>query len=187
MSAWLSVAVALAVVASLYFTLRKPVREYFRMRGDRLVSCPENHQTVAVKVDAAHAAISVGRGFEDLRLESCTRWPEKAGCGQECLTQIESSPMDCLVKTQVTRWYSDKTCVLCGKALGAIDWIQHKPALRTPDGTTLEWRDVAPETLPKVLATHTAICWDCHVAETFRRERPDLVMDNPYANPPLHH
>jgi hypothetical protein len=32
-----------------------------------------------------------------------------------------------------------------------------------------------------VMRTHEAICWDCHVAETFRRQRPDLVLDNPFA------
>lgn len=181
MSAALYLVVALVVVAAVYILLRKPIREYFLMRGDRVVTCPDNRQTVAVTVDAAHAAISAARGFEDLKLESCTRWPEKADCGQECLRQIEASPVDCLVRTQVTRWYTDKTCALCGKALGMIDWTQHKPAVRTPDGTTVEWQDVPPETLPQVFATHAAICWDCHVAETFRRKRPDLVLDNPFA------
>lgn len=169
----------LVVVAVAYLALRKPVREFFAVRGDRVVTCPDNDQTVAVRVDARHAAMTAAGGREDLRLEACTRWPEKAGCGQECLAQIEAQPDDCLVRTQVTRWYTDKTCAFCGKALGLIDWTQHKPALRRPDGTTVEWADIRPESLPEVFATHAAICWNCHVAETFRRERPELVIDNP--------
>jgi hypothetical protein len=35
----------------------------------------------------------------------------------------------------------------------------------------------------QVMGSHAAICWDCHVAETFRRQRPDLVLDNPFAKP----
>jgi hypothetical protein len=176
----------LVVAILLVVALRKPIREYFAVRGDRVVTCPENEQVVAVRVDAAHAAVTAAGGREQLRLESCTRWPEKAGCGQECLRQIEAQPADCLVRTQVTRWYTDKACAYCGKALGLVDWTQHKPALRAPDGTTLEWADVKPETLPQVLATHAAICWDCHVTETFRRQRPDLVIDRPQPDAARH-
>jgi hypothetical protein len=179
MTLTLSVLAIVAVVAVLYVALRTSVREYFAVRGDRVVHCPENDQVVAVRVDAAHAAVTAAGGHERLRLESCTRWPEKAGCGQDCLAQIEAQPDDCLVRTQVARWYADKTCAYCGKALGHVDWTSHKPALRAPDGTTREWSGVQPETLPQVLATHAAVCWDCHVAETFRRTRPDLVLDRP--------
>jgi hypothetical protein len=170
----------LVVAAALYVVLRMPVRAFFAVRGDRVVTCPDNAATVAVRVDAVHAALSGTGSADRFRLESCTRWPEKAGCGQDCLAQIAEQPTDCLVKTQVTRWYTDKTCGFCGKALGMVDWTQHRPAVRTPDGRTVQWSDIKSETLPVVLATHTAVCWDCHVAETFRRQRPDLVIDNPH-------
>ncbi len=58
---------------------------WLRYRDTRVVVCPENREMVAVEVDAAHAAWSASQGRPDLRLEDCTRWPEKAGCGQECL------------------------------------------------------------------------------------------------------
>jgi hypothetical protein len=167
---------------AVYLLVQKPLREYFRMRGARVVACPDNGQTVAVRVDAGHAALTSAGGHERLRLESCTRWPEKAGCGQDCLRQIEAQPMDCLVKTQVASWYQDKACAICGTPLGQEHWGEHKPALRAPGGATLEWSAVPPETLYDVMASHTAICWNCHVSETFRRERPDLVIDNPHAS-----
>lgn len=182
MNAAMYVIGALAVVAALYFVLRKPIREYFRMRGDRVVACPDNGETVAVRVDAGHAARTTAAGREHLRLEACTRWPEKAGCGQECLTQIEAQPLDCLVRTQVGRWYEDKSCALCGKPLNHVEWGEHKPALLRPDGVTLVWADVKPEALYEVFASCTPVCWDCHIAETFRRQRPDLVIDNPHAS-----
>ena len=171
----------LAVGVALYVALRKPVHAYYAVRGDRVVTCPDNRATAAVRVNAAQAVLSGTDRADRLRLESCTRWPEKADCGQNCLAQIAEQSTDCLVRTQITRWYTDKTCVLCGKALRLLDWTQRRPAVRTPDGRTLQWSDIKLETLPVVLATHTAVCWNCHVAETFRRERPDLVIDNPHA------
>jgi hypothetical protein len=172
--------VVLVAAGLLYALLRRPVSEYFRMRGTRVVACPENEQPAAVTVDARRAALTAAGGHEHLRLDSCSRWPEKAACGQECLKQIEAQPTDCLVRTQVDRWYADKSCAICGKALGQVEWAAHAPALRGPDGVTLEWRDVRPETMFQVMGTHAAVCWDCHVAETFRRQRPDLVLDNPF-------
>ena len=179
--------VAFVVIAGVaYLLLRNPVREYLLMRGDRLVTCPENNQPVGVKVDAAHAAVSAARGFRELSLEQCSRWPEKAGCGQECLRQIEAAPVDCLVKTHLSKWYADKTCVLCGKPLGIVDWTRHRPAVMSPDRRTYEWHEIKTEMLPSVMSTHSAICWDCHVAEVFRRQRADLVVDNPFDAQPRH-
>ena len=102
--------VTLVVVGVLYALLRRPVSEYVKMRGARVIACPDNQQPAAVTVDARHAAFTAAGGHEHLRLDSCSRWPEKAGCGQECLKQIETQPMDCLVRTQVSRWYTDKAC-----------------------------------------------------------------------------
>lgn len=181
MTTLLYLVVVLVAAGLLYALLRRPVSEYLQMRGTRVVACPENEQPAAVTVDARRAALTAAAGHEHLRLDSCSRWPEKAGCGQECLRQIEAQPTDCLVRTQVGRWYADKSCAICGKALGQVEWAAHAPALRAPDGRTLEWRDVKPETMFQVMASHAAVCWDCHVAETFRRQRPDLVLDNPFA------
>jgi hypothetical protein len=38
------------------------------------------------------------------------------------------------------------------------------------DRGSVEWREIRPEKLYDVLATHMPICWNCHIAETFRRE-----------------
>ena len=181
MTTLLYLVVVLVAAGLLYALLRRPVSEYYRMRGTRVIACPENEQPAAVTVDARRAALTAAAGHERLRLDSCSRWPEKAGCGQECLKQIEAQPTDCLVRTQVDRWYADKSCAICGKPLGQVEWAAHAPALRAPDGRTLEWRDVKPETMFEVMGSHAAVCWDCHVAETFRRQRPDLVLDNPFA------
>ena len=39
-----------------YFEPFRGIRAYFKLRGERLVTCPENQQTAAVEVDAKRAA-----------------------------------------------------------------------------------------------------------------------------------
>lgn len=152
---------------------------YRTAKGKRLVTCPENKERVAVEVDAVHAVVSSTLGPVDLRLSTCTRWPERRDCGQECLRQIETAPDGCLVHGLLRDWYAEHSCVFCGRAFGPIESWGHKLALLGPDGTTLEWGEVRTESLPDVLATHKPVCWNCHVAELFRREHPELVIDRP--------
>ena len=65
---------------------------------------------------------------------------------------------------------------LCGE-ISEIDWLDHKPALMSPERVTLEWNEIPAEKVPAVLQTHMPVCWDCHIAETFRRRYPGLVVD----------
>lgn len=60
---------------------------YRRYSGWRRVTCPENQQPAAVSVDAHYAAATGVHGLPALRLCDCTRWPERAQCGQPCLSQ----------------------------------------------------------------------------------------------------
>ena len=162
-----------------YFLLRF-LRSYYRLRGKRLVTCPETQQPAAVALDARHGATETLLGHAHLRLSECSRWPEKQGCGQECLKQIEFAPENCLVRTIVTRWYEGKTCGCCGRIIHEVEWLGHKPALMNPEQKTVYWDAIAPEQLPDVFSTHTPVCWDCHIAQTFRREHPELVIDRPW-------
>ncbi|MGE5359799.1 MAG: hypothetical protein ACM3NQ_12350 [Bacteroidales bacterium] len=171
MSLWLS----LIVVAAVALAAGWLTRRYLAVRGARLVQCPENRQAAAVRVQPARVALG-----GDWRLSNCSRWPEKRDCGQECLAQIERAPEDCLVRTIVSRWYAEKDCAVCGKPLGEVDWYDRKPAAMDETGRARPWSDIAPETLPQVLASHRPVCFDCFVAETFRREHPELVIDNPW-------
>lgn len=176
---------ALIVIAAIYPVIPIVLRVWRRYRGARVITCPETQRPAAVHLDTRHVAFTtLTSGAPHLRLSDCTRWPERRNCGQECLRQIEASPEDCLVRTMLTHWYEGKACVFCGKALDHLDWLQHRPALRSPDRVTREWSEVPAETLPDVLATHQPVCWDCHIAESFRREHPDLVTDR---SPQSHH
>jgi hypothetical protein len=138
----------------------------FPRHGVHVVTCPDNHEPAAVTLGSEH-------------LRSCSRWPEKAGCDEACLAQIEASPDGCLVKTIVTKWYEGKHCHYCAKDIGRIVWHERPPAVRLTDGTTREWKTIPPEQLPRVFATGAPACWACHIVETFRRERPELVVQRP--------
>src|SRR3954463_6453995 len=106
---------ALSVVAiAIYVFFGEFLRNWFRFRGVRLIVCPENFQPAAVKVDARRAAkIAALSGEPELRLDACSRWPEKEGCDQACLTQIESAPEKSALENIVDGWFLGKRCYFC--------------------------------------------------------------------------
>ncbi len=157
-------------------------RAYSRQRGERIVTCPETLAPAAVKADPGHAAVTGLMGHTELRLSDCSRWPERQGCGQDCLAQISAAPHGCLIRTHVAAWYEHKTCALCGRAVGEREWLEHEPALidlRDPAHPTRTWHDVAAERIWTVLETHAPLCWNCHTTETFRRLHPELIIERP--------
>lgn len=170
-----------AVVAVVFVVYRigLATRAYWKLRGERLITCPEISQTEAVEVNARKAAFDAFIGEHHLRLRDCSRWPERAGCGEDCLSQVEADPDGCMVWNIVHNWYADKVCALCQKPFGNINWHDHRPGLIDADGNTVQWTEVPPETLREVFLTHQPVCWNCHVAESFRREHPELVTNRP--------
>ena len=170
-------AVLVLAVALFVFRAVPGMQAYFKLRGKRLVTCPETQAPAAVDVAASEAALGAFVNEPTLRLETCSRWPERESCGQNCLQQIEADPQNCLVWNMVARWYEGKSCVFCHKLIGPLRHLDHVPALLGPNFRTSEWKEVAPQDLPKVFSTHQPVCWNCHVAETFRRVHPRLVTD----------
>jgi hypothetical protein len=154
-------------------------RTYLKFRGKRIVSCPENQQAAAVDVSAAKAAVQAATGEPQLSLKQCSRWPAREDCGQACLAQIEESPNSCLVRTIVNRWYAGRVCVYCHQPFQEIHWHDHPPALVDEENCTVEWKDIPAENLQQAFRTHLPVCWNCHVAQTFRRVHPELVVIRP--------
>src|ERR1039458_1879897 len=131
------IAIAAGFVAIL---LGRQTLAWWKYRGQRVIVCPENQSAAGGVVVARPAAARSLRGAPELRLASCSRWPEHANCGQECLSQIAASPENCLVRNIVSRWYEGKACVFCRRAFGAIDWTAASPALLQADRIEVEWR-----------------------------------------------
>lgn len=166
--------IALALAAVLAWRLGSA---WLKFRGQRVVQCPENMRPAGVVVDARHAAATALGKQPDLRLASCSRWPEHSACGQECLRQIEAAPADCLVRNILVHWYEGKQCASCGQPFGEIQWANAKPALLVSDKVAVEWDQVPAEQLQATLDSAKPICFACHMASRLVREHPELALD----------
>ena len=146
------------------------------LAGVRLVTCPETGRAAAVRFDLARAArTAFARDEPEARLADCSRWAVRGPCDQACVKQAQSP--DHAVVAIIERWSADQRCALCGQALIEAPLTGRHIALLSPDGMTSDWPDVPPEELPDALRTRRPVCWNCHIAETFRRQHPDLVTN----------
>src|ERR1044071_6001838 len=102
------VVLAAAAIAAVGVAVKLLVA-WFRYRGDRVITCPENRQPAGVRLEAGRAARTSLIGGAEFRLSDCSRWPEKSDCGRECLTQIAESPDGCLVRNILAEWYRGKS------------------------------------------------------------------------------
>jgi hypothetical protein len=179
-AAYLIVIVLIATAS--FFGIRWLVRAFSQYRGTKIVTCPETGRPAVVEVDAPHSSITAMVGLPDIRLDNCSRWPLREQCGQECLTDLDVAPGQCLISGVLMRWYRGKLCVYCGKPFEELHWIDHKPALISPEGTLVRWPEVSVENFSTVLETHLPVCWNCYIAQSFRHEHPDMVVYRPWQN-----
>jgi hypothetical protein len=85
-----------AVVAVVDYWARHVARRLHALRSTRLVTCPDDGRTAAVRLDVKYSAVHSALGRPHFRLKDCSRWPEKARCGQMCLGDLEAAPHDCV-------------------------------------------------------------------------------------------
>jgi hypothetical protein len=62
-------------------------------REPKSLVCPETGMATAVQLDAGRAARGAVIGRVRLAVQNCARWPERAGCGQGCLSPIAEAPI----------------------------------------------------------------------------------------------
>jgi hypothetical protein len=117
----------------------------------------------------------------EIRLQSCSRWPEKAGCGQECLSEIAASPEGCLVHHILVQWYAGKVCRSCGLPIGEISLAGAKPAVLRADGRSVEWSEIPAEKLQEMLLESRPICFACHTARKMLSEHREMISGLPEA------
>lgn len=84
--------ISLFVLGCLFF-IGMGVFWYLRARSDYQQDfhalCPETRKPVELRVDASLAAKSMFAGRKELKIVSCTRWPERQACDQACTPQID--------------------------------------------------------------------------------------------------
>ena len=174
-----SILIALVLAAALCFGFRWLVRAYSKYRGSKIVTCPETGRPAVVEVDALHASLTSTVRLPDIRLKDCSRWPINKQCGQECLTDLDVAPDGGLVSGVLMQWYRGKKCVYCGQPFHELGWTDHQPALQSPSGQLVEWKEVLLDDVRNVLETHLPVCWNCYIAQSFRLDHPDLVVFRP--------
>jgi hypothetical protein len=170
----------IAVLVASVLAARAFFRTFFNYHGTRIITCPETEKYAAVEVDAQHAALTRLFGTPQLRLEDCSRWPERQNCPQDCILQIDLSPIGCSLRKMLDGWYQGKECAFCHRTFGEIQWMEHRPALLSPAGAIVEWDAILSEAIPDALATHSPVCSQCKIVEPFRADHPDLVTDRPW-------
>jgi hypothetical protein len=80
------VLVAIVAVALLYVLAPLVADTFRRFRSPRLLSCPQTGGRAEVGIDASRAALTSAFGQPLLRVKSCSLWPEKERCKQNCLS-----------------------------------------------------------------------------------------------------
>lgn len=171
---------AALVCAWAVWEITRAVRIARHLRGARVVTCPETGRPTAVSIDVRHAMASgIDGQAAGLRLRACSRWAERGRCDELCICEAALSGSTPLAI--VERVLRGKACHFCRKPIEHVAFLGHYPALLQADGTTIPWPDLPLERLQESLGTLRPVCWDCHIAETFRRRFPELVTDRPWS------
>lgn len=84
----LLVLAAIAALGLVYVVFPVVMDAFMRYRKSRRVSCPEAGKAADINIDARLAALQAGLGKTKLQVAHCSMWPERKGCGQNCLVQV---------------------------------------------------------------------------------------------------
>lgn len=63
-----------------------------RFRTARSVVCPGTGGVAGVRIHAVAAAVGAAFDRLPLKVASCSHWPERKGCGQECVDAFRAEP-----------------------------------------------------------------------------------------------
>jgi hypothetical protein len=82
------VGILYVVAGAAVVALTVGLTEFGDLKDKKSVRCPETGHPARVGVDARRGALGVTFGIPRLRVETCSRWPERAKCDQACREQI---------------------------------------------------------------------------------------------------
>jgi hypothetical protein len=129
----------------------------------RTLICPETRQPAAVRLAIGERIRSLLAGRERLRVRTCSRWPERQGCGEECLLQVDLQPQ--LLERELRAWCEGRDCALCGHPLVANDWRQGRFSGVDGKGRFVPAAEMPLQELPLALENYRPVCWNCHCAQ----------------------
>ena len=141
------------------------------LTSQRMLTCPETGRSVRVKIDIGHRLRTLLGGHERLRLRSCSRWPERSVCGQECLLQVNLDPE--ILEHILQTWYDAKTCALCSQKLREQDWRRGRFSAVDVEGRFFCGSELPLHDLPMALAHYRPVCWSCHLEQREHKVREE--------------
>jgi hypothetical protein len=172
----LFISLVFALVLAVYGAIA--LRTWLRLRGNRVVTCPETDKPVTVTVDLPHAVTSAIWERADIRLTSCTRWPERQDCDQPCCSQIEAQPDATAPNNMTARFFTGKRCAMCQRPIDPPAAMTLQPGFMDPITRRVRpWDEIRPEALPEAFDTWRPLCMNCTLAESFRQKFPGRVTD----------
>lgn len=84
----------LAFIAALVVVMILPAVAWFEVRrryaGKRKITCPETHDPATIELDATAAANARFRGTVTPQVATCSRWPMREGCAEDCVPEALS-------------------------------------------------------------------------------------------------
>jgi hypothetical protein len=174
----LQVLVPLLLAAVLAVYIGIAIRAAYRMRGKHVVICPETKEPAAVTVDIGHAATTAVWEKADVKLKTCSRWPERQDCDQPCVAQIEREPNETRPKVMASHVFEGKSCSICRRPIDAPNAATLQPGFMDASSHAVKaWDEIAAQDLPDVAAHQLPLCANCTLAESFRQRFPDRVVD----------
>lgn len=141
---------------------------YHREPRKRNVMCPESGMPAEVEIDGLHAFYTLLRDQKEIRLKSCSRWPQRAGCDEDCLAQIASGPA---IERVVAKWCNGKKCAICAMPITRLDWQRGRAGALDTKRNLIELRDMNWNEFPMVLEQYEPLCWRCHETELVKRRQ----------------
>lgn len=150
--------------------IAQALQSFYANRGRRAAICPESGEPVNIEADNEYALRTALHGLEHSRLKSCSRWPEKGDCGQECLAQVEASPEN--VERLLTMWFEGKSCAICARSLKPTDWQRSRLGMLNLQHKLVEMRQIYPFELQAAVEYMRPLCWSCHQEERARQAVP---------------
>jgi hypothetical protein len=167
MSIYVFVPLVFAVVLLVYVGIA--IATWRRLRGLRVVSCPETRRPAGVTVDLGHALATAVWEAADVRLASCSCWPERQGCDEGCVPQIETGEAATRPRAIAARFFERRSCAICLRRIKPLTHGAHQPGFMNPiTREATPWDQLPAQDLPDAVASHRALCRDCTFAESSR-------------------
>ncbi len=152
-----------SVLGTLFVLLK-----YHHEPTKQVVVCPETRTQAEVEVDRRHALFTLLKNQKELRLKTCSRWPERADCDEDCLAQLEIGPQ---TERVLGKWCEGKNCAICAVPIKRTDWLRGRAGILDASHTLVELRDLDCTQLPMILDQYEPLCWKCHESALQKRRK----------------